>query len=78
MRDKQRAGSCVADAAQCSGRSWGAVDERDRFTWKQSDASLALCVVRVALSPCQSDLPGSKLYLGHFRAALPVQVQPQL
>lgn len=47
---------------------WGAVDERDRFTWKQSDASLALCVVRVALSPCQSDLPGSKLYLGHFRA----------
>lgn len=57
---------------------WGAADERDRFTWKQSDASLALCVVRVALSPCQSDLPGSKLYLGHFRAALPVQVQPQL
>lgn len=30
---------------------WGVVDERDRFTWKQSDASLALCVVRVALSP---------------------------
>lgn len=68
----------MADAAHCSGRSG---------EWLMSvivllGSSQMPVWHFVYHSPSRSlrasDLPGSKLYLGHFRAALPVQVQPQL